>query len=204
MSPILSSTLTVCGIDELAAHSTGDVTHILSILDPDWPEIETFNTYKGHNRTTLRFHDIIDPAPGKIMPQRQHLDAILRFAQDVQEPASPAGTGHLLIHCHMGISRSTAAMLAILASLQPDEPADQVFERLRTIRPQAWPNSLMVGFADELLCRNGKLVEALQAHYSLQIAREPRFIEWMTRLGRQRELEMGGVQNLATSVSHAG
>ncbi|MBR7540181.1 dual specificity protein phosphatase family protein, partial [Mycobacterium tuberculosis] len=73
--------------------------------------------------------------------------------------------GHLLIHCHMGISRSTAAMLSLLAQTYPDESEVRLFERLRQIRPQAWPNSLMIQYADDLLGRNGKLVDELRRHY---------------------------------------
>ena len=38
MNPVFVSLLTICGLDELASHSTRGVTHVLSILDPDWPE----------------------------------------------------------------------------------------------------------------------------------------------------------------------
>src|SRR5439155_24490663 len=30
--------ITICGLDELACHCAGGVTHVLSILDPGWPE----------------------------------------------------------------------------------------------------------------------------------------------------------------------
>ena len=38
MNSVFVSLLTICGLDELASHSTQGVTHVLSILDPDWPE----------------------------------------------------------------------------------------------------------------------------------------------------------------------
>ncbi|WP_216076132.1 hypothetical protein, partial [Acinetobacter baumannii] len=68
MQNIAISVLTICGIDELPAHSDRAVSHVLSIVDPDWPEIETFQTYGAHHRSVLRFHDIIDPLPGQILP----------------------------------------------------------------------------------------------------------------------------------------
>ena len=38
MKPLAFSALTVCGLDELDRHSGRGVTHVLSILDPEWPE----------------------------------------------------------------------------------------------------------------------------------------------------------------------
>src|SRR3546814_7057889 len=72
----------------------------------------------------------------------------------------------------------------------PEEGEERLFTRLREIRPQAWPNSLMVGYADELLGRGGRLTAALRRHYGHQIRRDPTYLEWMARLGRSRELDM--------------
>jgi len=190
MTPISLSVLTVCGIEELPHHRERTVTHVLSLLDPDWPELEAFQDYGGHERTTLRFHDTIEPMPGKTMPTRGHVEEILRFGSDLEASLGEGETGHLLVHCHMGVSRSTAAMLTLLAQASREEAEDRIFARLREIRAQAWPNSLMVGYADELLGREGRLVAGLRQHYAHQIERDPRFVDWMTQLGRRREVEM--------------
>ena len=138
MKPLTFSALTICGLDELDRHSGRGVTHVLSILDPGWPEPEAFQGFDPHFRATLRFHDAIEPAPGVVLPQKSDVDAILAFARDAGD------VRHLLIHCHAGISRSTAAMLMILAQAHPDESEDAVVDRLLEIRPQAWPNSRMI------------------------------------------------------------
>lgn len=190
MESISISTLTICGIEELPSHGKRLVTHVLSILDPEAPEIAAFDRYDAHERTTLRFHDIIESRPGQILPQPEHVQDILRFGAELSESRTGRTEGHLLVHCHMGVSRSTAAMLTLMAQARPDEEADHLFERLREIRAQAWPNSRMVGFADDLLGRQGRLVDALSRHYAHQLRIQPRFQEWMTQLGRQRELEM--------------
>lgn len=183
--------LTVCGIDELPAQSDRKVTHVLSILDPTHPEIGAFDSYPAHSRTTLRFHDIIDPEPGKLMPQPEHVGEIIRFGEDL---TAPGATGeHLLVHCHKGISRSTAAMLTLMAAANPQEDAESLFARLSEIRPQAWPSSLMVRFADEQLDRRGSLVAALRRHYGRQIAERPHYVDFMTGIGRRAEVEMADV-----------
>lgn len=190
MKTLAISTLTICGIDELPDNSAREVTHVLSVLDPDRPEIEAFGSYGAHHRVTLRFHDIIDPRPGQVMPAPEHVGEILRFGAGLRETATGRASGHLLVHCHMGISRSTAAMLALMAQADPDEHEDGLFARLREIRPQAWPNSVMVGFADEQLGRKGRLTEALRRHYARQLEVQPKYRTWMSELGRGREVEL--------------
>lgn len=190
MKTLAISTLTICGIEELPGNSAREVTHVLSVLDPDRAEIEAFGTYGEHHRVTLRFHDIIDPRPGQIMPAPEHVGEILRFGEGLRDTSAARVKGHLLVHCHMGISRSTAAMMTLMAQADPAETEDALFERLREIRPQAWPNSVMIGFADEQLGRGGRLTEALRRHYSRQLAIQPKYRSWMADLGRGREVEM--------------
>lgn len=190
MDVVFSPELTICGIEELPGHSNRNVTHVLSIIDPDLPDLEAFGSYGEHHRTTLRFHDIIEPIPAQIMPRPDHVEAILKFGADFQARQEPQAPSHLLVHCHMGISRSTAAMLTLMAQANPDETGESLFARLVLIRPQAWPNSQMIGFADEQLGRNGDLTRALARHYGRQIRNQPQYIDWMTRLGRSAELRM--------------
>lgn len=190
MKPISISVLTVCGIDELPNHGTLGVTHVLSLIDPNWPVLEAFQSYDSHHRTTLNFHDIIEPLDGKIMPKAAHVAEVLRFGEELAASREARSDGHLLVHCHMGVSRSTAAMLMLLAQVHPDETEDRLFARLREIRPQAWPNSVMVGFADQQLGREGRLTAALRRHYGHRIRHDPTVADWITSLGRRREVEM--------------
>ena len=163
---------------------------MLSILDPGWPEPEAFRAYDAHHRTTLHFHDIIEPRGDWLLPEAGHVEAILGFGESLARDARDREGGHLLVHCHMGVSRSTAAMLTLLAQSNPQESEDSLFERLAEIRPQAWPNSLMIGFADELLSRDGRLTAALRRHYGRQLRRMPTYEQVMHDLGRGREVEM--------------
>jgi len=190
MKPLAISILTICGIEELPGHEAREVTHVLSLLDPDWPEIDAFQRYGAHHRRIFHFHDIIEQVPGRIAPTPDDTAAILQFGAELQAAKEGRAKGHLLVHCHMGVSRSTAAMLSLLAQAYPDEGEDRLFARLREIRPQAWPNSLMVGYADEQLGRGGRLTAALRQHYGHRLKHEPEVADWMTRLGRAREVAM--------------
>lgn len=190
MDPVSISILTVCGVDEIASHRDRAVTHVLSLLDPGWPEILSFADYDAHHRSIMHFHDIIDEAPDKTAPTEADVAEILSFGEGLAKEMASRDAGHLLVHCQMGISRSTAAMLMLLAQVHRDEDEAALYARLRQIRPQAWPNSRMVGFADHLLGRKGRLVAALGPHYREALTFEPKYAEWMPMLGRGRELDL--------------
>jgi predicted protein tyrosine phosphatase len=177
--------LTICGIDELDGHQGRRVTHVLSILDPEWPEPSAFQAFDPHFRTTLRFHDAIEPGPGVLLPEKADVEAILAFGRGASEGP------RLLIHCHAGISRSTAATLMIMAQAHPHEGEHELAERLLQTRPQAWPNSRMITFADDLLDRRGRLVAATGVIYGRQLAARPELGEIMRRGNRAREVELG-------------
>jgi predicted protein tyrosine phosphatase len=181
--------LSICGLTELGAFRDASVTHVLSILDPNFPEPADFAQYGPHKRLTLRFDDVIEPGPRHLPPEPHHIEALLEFGKGLAA-AIDDPLGHLLVHCHAGISRSTASMTILLAEARPETAEDTIFEHIREIRPQAWPNSRMIGMADALLNREGRLVQALRRHYSEQIRRRPDIAEMIERVGRKKEVAM--------------
>jgi predicted protein tyrosine phosphatase len=183
------SLLTICGLEELDEHSSRGVTHVLSILDPAWPDPPAFERYDAHHRMVLRFHDVIEPGPGLIMPEVEHVEAVLGFIDDLLAEERRHQDGHVLIHCHAGISRSTAAMAMLLAKTYPDLDEGALMERLFAIRAKAWPNSRMIGFADEILGRGGRLSEAARQLHARQLAIRPNLAQLMRDLGRGREVD---------------
>ncbi len=178
--------ITVCGIEELAGHATGGASHVISILDPDHPVPEAFGTFGEHAKIELRFHDIIDETPGMLAPQPEDIERILQLGRDLQ--AEPGATRNLLVHCHAGISRSTAAMILVLAQALPDQPADAIVGRVHDLREKAWPNLRMIEMGDRVLGRGGTLVAATHALHALQLERRPHLAELMEQAGRQREI----------------
>ncbi len=178
--------ITVCGIEELAGHCSTGASHVLSILDPDHPVPEAFGAFGEHEKVEVRFHDIIDETPGLLAPQREHVERILALGRDLL--AEPVPSAHLLVHCHAGISRSTASMVLILAQALPEQPADAVLMLVHGIREKAWPNLRLLEIGDAMLGRNGTLVEATHALYRLQIERRPHIAEFMELGGRGREV----------------
>ncbi len=188
--PTAPFALTICGIEELAIHCTTGASHVLSILDPDAPVPEAFGRYGEHARLELRFDDVIEDTPDHRAPMPADVKALLAFGRDLQ--TEPRISAHLLVHCHAGISRSTAAMALILAQAMPDHPAAAVLALVHGIREKAWPNLRLIEMGDALLQRGGTLVAATHTLHALQIARRPQLVELMARAGRGRELATAG------------
>ena len=184
MNPAPPFAVAVCGIDELAGHGTLGATHVLSILDPDHPVPEAFGTFGEHAKLELRFHDIVDFRPGEVVPDRAHVGAILAFGRTMrtEERAS------LLVHCHAGISRSTASMALLIAQALPDMPAADVLRTVHGVREKAWPNLRLIELGDAALDRGGTLVAATHALHRLQLEVRPHLAEFMTGAGREREV----------------
>jgi predicted protein tyrosine phosphatase len=176
--------ITVCGVAELDSHSAVGVTHVLSILDPGTPDPDAFGAFGEHERLDLRFNDIVDEIPGMRAPAPEDVAALLRFGRDIMRESD----AHLLVHCHMGISRSTASMALILAQARPDRPALEALAEVRRIRPRIWPNLRLVELGDAALGRSGELVAAAIARYRHVIDVRPDIGEMMTQMGRGREV----------------
>lgn len=101
-------------------------------------------------------HDIVEPSPMEILPDRRHVKQLIAFARE-WDPGTP-----ILIHCQAGISRSTAAALVTYAVHFP-ETIDRAAAHLRRTGPHAHPNPLIVALGDELLGLEGRLVAATEA-----------------------------------------
>jgi predicted protein tyrosine phosphatase len=175
--------LTICGIPELDAHCAAGVTHVLSILDPDFDDPPAFAAFAPHRRLALRFNDIIEPEPGRLAPTKADVERLLAFGRELAE----APDRHLLIHCHAGVSRSTASAALILAQAWP-RPAHAVFDAITRVRPRAWPNLRILEFGDALLGRDGEIVAAAAGVYRAYLQRDPAFGETMIDSGRGREV----------------
>jgi predicted protein tyrosine phosphatase len=180
----------ICGLDQLDLHSASRVTHVLSILDPGFPEPDAFKAYGPHARTSLRFHDEIEPGPDRILPQANDIETILSLGRTMSEDIEKGGKPHMLVHCQMGISRSTAATAILLLTIHRGTTEDDIFARLLELRPNAWPNCLMIELADELLHRHGRFTAAAGRLYTAQLAKRPESADFLRRHGRGREVDM--------------
>lgn len=185
MSSIVPFPIHVCGIEELEGHCATGVSHVLSILDPGRAEPEAFGSFGEHARLELRFHDIIEATEGQVAPGPEHAAAILEFGRGLL--AEP--TSRLLVHCHVGISRSTAGMALILAQARPEASAEAILQGVLGIREKTWPNLRLLELGDAMLGRGGALPRAAAAIYRHQLAIRPHLAEVMRKAGRGREVD---------------
>ena len=169
-TPLVRYRLTICGLGELAELADDGVSHVLSILDPDWPEPEALRCYPPQRRVVHRFDDVLTPVGDAAPPEAGDVAAILAWSDVLAAEAAE----HVLVHCHAGVSRSTAAAAMLLARDNPGREPD-AFAAVRRLRPRSWPNSRMVAIADRLLGRDGALVEALRDHQRRVAAADPAF-----------------------------
>ena len=148
-------TLIVCPLHEVEAElARSRPSRLVSLLAPDQLEPDA---PAGLPRLTLRFHDISEPREGLVAPSRAMVAELLAFGAAWREQ------GPLLVHCWMGISRSTAAALALACAVDPARDVLEIAVALRQLSPTATPNPLIVAFADDLLGRGGKLADAAAA-----------------------------------------
>lgn len=176
--------ITICGIPDLESHREKGITHALSIIDPDEPDPSAFRRYKNVRRLLIRCDDVVQPYAGFQPPSKEDVQKLLEFGATLPDEAHG---GHLLIHCHAGISRSTAAAGIIMAQHNPGKERE-AFLHLLDMRPHAWPNTRIVTFADQLLDRQGAMMDGLVAFRRELLKRKPQLADIIRNIGRGDEL----------------
>jgi predicted protein tyrosine phosphatase len=129
-------------------------SHVITVM-ADVQKVQRPPSITADNHLVISMDDINVPADGFVAPQRSHVEQVLAFGRRWDRSAP------LVIHCYAGISRSTASAFAIACALNPKRDEFDIARRMRKDSPTAQPNRLIVGHADELLARNGRMIEAL-------------------------------------------
>lgn len=106
---------------------------------------------------TLWMNDIVDAAPDMTPPGVDHVERLIAFATawDRRRPK--------VIHCFAGISRSTAAAYITVAALSPERNEMELARSLRAASPSATPNPKLIAIADDMLGRQGRMVDAIRS-----------------------------------------
>ena len=144
-------------------------THLLGILDPSTPEPAVYDHEPGSRSTLLlRFQDIDASQPDG--PTPEHVEKIIAFADQVCS-AHARAPARLLVHCHAGISRSTASAYITLVRDFGLDRADDAFRALLRTTVNPWPNRRLVALADDALGAKGRLLAPLDAYRETNIER---------------------------------
>jgi predicted protein tyrosine phosphatase len=148
-------TILVCPLsrvaDMVACHLPG---RVVSLLDPgsNFPEL---GPRYADRHLRLSFHDINVPSEGMVTASVGQLTQLVDFvaAWERREP--------ILFHCRAGISRSTAAAFIAACWCSPARDEHEIAVTLRRVAPLARPNLRLIGLADDLLERGGRMSAAI-------------------------------------------
>jgi predicted protein tyrosine phosphatase len=143
----------ICGVNELGAFSNHRIDYLVSLNDPESPT-PTPSWIKASHHISIDFYDAEEPVPGYACPERNEIEALLRWFADLtrKDPKT-----RVLLQCRQGRSRSPALAYAFLALIHPEADPTSLLGQLLVVRSNAFPNQRIVDFADELMKRGGAL-----------------------------------------------
>jgi predicted protein tyrosine phosphatase len=150
-------TLHVCPLSRL--HETVTATrasHVVSLMGAG-ANVDRPPTITAERHLFIGVSDIAEPLEGYVLAGPEHMEQLLAFVR-AWGRESP-----LVFHCWAGISRSTAAAYIAACALAPERDEAEIALTLRQISPSATPNPRFVALADDILGRQGRMVEAIRA-----------------------------------------
>lgn len=133
-----------------------EASHVVTLINVS-TAVERPKGIAPANHLFIGMSDITAMQEGHVLPGHEHVEKLLEFVRgwDRGRP--------MLIHCWAGISRSTAAAFITACALNPAREEAEIASTLRAASPSATPNARLVSVADEILGRNGRMVEAIAA-----------------------------------------
>lgn len=130
-----------------------DYDAVITIEDPRTRRPIRFHRVPHPDHLVMKFEDVDAYDAGLATPDIVHVRDGVAFAREHAD-------GNLLIHCHVGVCRSTAMGLAVIADRMGPGREREAVEALMAGNPDARPNLAMVDMADEVLERGGALSAA--------------------------------------------
>jgi predicted protein tyrosine phosphatase len=109
------------------------------------------------NHLVLGMDDISAPIDGYTHPAEEHVHELIGFVQRWDRRAP------VVMHCYAGISRSTAGAFITACALNPGRDEAAIARAIRSSSKTAMPNIMLVGHADRILGRKGRMIAAVEA-----------------------------------------
>ncbi|MDR3424464.1 MAG: protein tyrosine phosphatase [Alphaproteobacteria bacterium] len=149
---------------------------VISLLSADMraPSFASVATLRKH--IAFYFYD-----QESVLPEGM-TDAVAELAHLGQSWRQSGRFPQTLVHCHGGVSRSTAATYILLCAAFPDLPPEAHFETLLRLAPKPWPNMRMIAIADGLLNAMGGMLSPLMTYRNAN----PNRLDVFRRLNRRR------------------
>lgn len=147
--------LHVCSLAALpeTVRATG-ASHVLTVM-ANVEQVERPASVLPANHLRVAMDDITEHIDGFTAPCEAHVEKVLAFIRGWDRNAP------MVVHCYAGISRSTASAFAAACLLNPQKDELAIARQIRAASPIASPNRLIVGLADSLLGRQGRMLRAL-------------------------------------------
>ncbi len=130
-------------------------SHMISLLDPA-TMVDTPDRIHLDNHLKVGVNDIAEHQEGLTAPDVHHVQGVIDFAAAWPREAP------ILIHCWAGISRSTASAFITLCLHNERGVESELAQRIRDAAPHAQPNRRIVALADEIMERDGAMIEAVE------------------------------------------
>ncbi|MCB1501475.1 MAG: tyrosine phosphatase family protein [Bauldia sp.] len=146
----------VCPLSRIAETvAKSNASHLVSLINDGTPVMRPQSIPEA-NHLFLGINDIVDPMDGMVLPGHNHVEQLIAFVGG-WEADRP-----IVVHCFAGISRSTAAAFITLCALKPERDEADIARRMRAASRHALPNSRLVAVGDDILGRNGRMVDAVR------------------------------------------
>jgi predicted protein tyrosine phosphatase len=139
--------------DTVAETRASHVITLLRLID----RVQRPSSVVEANHLILGMDDIMMPMDGYTHPAEEHVHDLIKFVQCWDRRAP------VVIHCYAGISRSTAGAFITACTLNPGRDEAAIARAIRRSSKTAMPNSMLVGHADRILGRNGRMIAAVEA-----------------------------------------
>ncbi len=150
-------TLIICALSQIHhVIKSRRPSHMVTLLSP----AEMIDTPKGlpaDRHLRIKVNDIAETMPGLVAPDDAMVTRIVKFG------AGWTADQPMLVHCWAGISRSTATAFILACERNPDVSETTIANALRSASRYATPNRRFVALADDLLGRQGRMVDAVAA-----------------------------------------
>lgn len=128
---------------------------VVSLLSP-YDTFPVFDGLAADLHLQVPIHDITADIGDWRAPESSDAERVIRFVEPWDRSAP------MLIHCWAGISRSTASAFITACVHNPKADEEEIALAIRAASPTASPNARLVGHADALLGRNGRMTKAIE------------------------------------------
>ena len=129
-------------------------THVVSLVDPELPDEKIPVITRGEH-IVARLRD------QEASAFTGHFPDIVTNLFETLRPAVDSHGSRILVHCHAGVSRSTAFAYSLMAYRAGEGREEDAFEAFSLIVNKPWPNRRIVEILDAHLGRRGAMLEPI-------------------------------------------